>query len=59
MRSLLLTLTVLVFLSAVGCGGGVDRSKIPMTEEEKRKVAAEDKRIDDEESQGSRGKKKR
>lgn len=51
----LIGLSALIFF-ALGCGGGTNTNLAPLTEEQKRMIAEEDKRIADEESQGSVGK---
>lgn len=52
-------LSVLFLLTIVGCSDGpsVTGSKAPLTEEEKRKIAEEDARIDEEESPGNKTRK--
>lgn len=55
MRKLLLPLFVLFAVVAVGCDGPkVSGSTAPLTDEEKRKIAEQDKQIDSEESPGNK-----
>jgi hypothetical protein len=53
MRKLVLIALVGLLCALAGCGGGSNTNLTPLSEEQKRKIAEEDKRIADEESQGS------
>ncbi len=55
MRNLFLPLLVLVAAVAVGCDGPkVSGSAAPLSDEEKRKIAEQDRQIDNEESPGNK-----
>jgi hypothetical protein len=55
MRRLLFPLLVLAAAAAVGCDGPkVSGSTAPLTDEEKRKIAEQDRQIESEESPGNR-----
>ncbi len=55
MRKLLLPLLVVLAAVAAGCGSpNVSGSTAPLSDEEKRKIAEQDKQIDDEESPGNK-----
>ena len=55
MRKLSIPLLVLVSAVAVGCDGPkVSGSTAPLSEEEKRKIAEQDKQVEDEESPGNK-----
>jgi hypothetical protein len=55
MRKLLFGALLLAGLAAVGCGGpDVTGSTEPLTEEQKRQIAADDQRTNEEESPGNK-----
>jgi hypothetical protein len=56
MKYWLLSGFTMLVLGLVGCGDGpsVTGSTAPLTEEEKRKIAEEDRRIDEDESPGNK-----
>lgn len=45
-----------LFLASVGCGSKTVINTTPLTEEQKKQIMEDDKRVADEESQGSVGK---
>jgi hypothetical protein len=58
MRNLILIALTAIVFTAVGCGGDSNKPLAPLSDEQKRKLAEEDKRVEDEESNGTAGKKK-
>jgi hypothetical protein len=59
MRNLILVALAAIVFAIVGCGGDSNKPLAPLSDEQKRKIAEEDKRVEDEESNGTAGKKKK
>ena len=56
MRKMLMIMVLAQAMLTVGCGAKTTINTAPLTEEQKRQIAIDDKNIADEESQGSAGK---